>query len=81
MTYFKIEALMKFLRNNKFETYSRGQIQERLKEINSGSPANGRKRFVTTKGDTHPLRVWWVPAFNREVQVPSIEVQDSEVPF
>ena len=27
MTYFKIEALIKFLRNNKFETYSRGQIQ------------------------------------------------------
>jgi hypothetical protein len=81
MTYFKIEALMKYLRNNKFDTYSRGQIQERLKEINSGGAANGRKRFRTTKGDTHPLRVWWVPAFNREIQVPSIEVQDNEVPF
>jgi len=26
------------------------------------------------------MRVWWVPAFNTEVQVPSIEVE-SEVPF
>ena len=81
MTYFKIEALIKFLRNNKFETYSRGQIQERLKELNAGGSANGLKRFKTTKGDSKPLRVWWVPAFNREVQVPSIEVQGDEVPF
>ena len=81
MTYFKIEALMKYLRNNKFDTYSRGQIQERLKEMNSGGSANGHKRFKTTKGESKQLRVWWVPAFNTEVQVPSIEVQDSEVPF
>ena len=81
MTYFKIEALMKYLRNNKFDTYSRGQIQERLKEMNSGGSANGHKRFKTTKGESKQLRVWWVPAFNREIQVPSIEVRDSEVPF
>jgi hypothetical protein len=81
MTYFKIEALMKYLRNNKFDTYSRGQIQERLKEMNSGSAAHGKKRFNTTKGESKQLRVWWVPAFNKEIQVPSIEVQDNEVPF
>jgi hypothetical protein len=81
MTYFKIEALIKYLRNNKFETYSRGQIQERLKELNAGGSANGLKRFKTTKGDSKPLRVWWVPAFNQEVQVPRIEVQGDEVPF
>ncbi len=81
MTYFKIEALMKYLRNNKFDTYSRGQIQERLKEMNSGGSANGHKRFKTTKGESKQLRVWWVPAFNTEVQVPSIEVQGDEVPF
>ena len=81
MTYFKIEALMKYLRNNKFETYSRGQIQERLKELNSGGAANGKRRFNTTKGESKQLRVWWVPAFNSEVLVPAIVVQDSEVPF
>jgi len=52
-----------------------------LKELNAGGSANGLKRFKTTKGDSKPLRVWWVPAFNREVQVPSIEVQGDEVPF
>ena len=49
--------------------------------MNSGGSANGHKRFKTTKGESKQLRVWWVPAFNTEVQVPSIEVQDSEVPF
>ena len=80
LTYFKLEALLKYLRNQKFDSYSRGQIQERLKELNDNGTANGQKRFNTTKGDTKPLRVWWVPAFNAEVQVPSIEL-DSEVPF
>ena len=80
LTYFKLEALLKYLRNQKFDSYSRGQIQERLKELNDNGTANGLKRFATTKGDTKPLRVWWVPAFNAEVQVPSIELE-SEVPF
>jgi hypothetical protein len=81
LTYFKLEALLKYLRNQKFDSYSRGQIQERLKELNENGTANGHKRFKTTKGESKQLRVWWVPAFNREIQVPSIEVQDSEVPF
>ena len=40
----------------------------------------GQKKFKTTKGDWKNARVWWVPMFNAEVQVPSIEL-DSEVPF
>ena len=80
LTYFKLEALLKFLRNQKFDSYSRGQIQERLKELNDNGTANGKKYFDTTKGQQKQLRVWWVPAFNAEVQVPSIQL-DSEVPF
>ena len=79
-TYFKIEALMKYLRNNKFDTYSRGQIQERLKELNNG-PANGQKRFPTTIGENKQMRVWWVPSFNQEVKVSGIAVRGDEVPF
>jgi len=80
LTYFTLEALMKYLKNQKFDSYSRGQIQERLKELNSGGIANGKKYFDTTTGKSKQVRVWWVPAFNAEVQVPSIEVE-SEVPF
>ncbi len=79
-TYFKIEALIKHLRNNKFDSYGRGQIQERLKELNDGA-ANGHKRFPTTKGDLKQMRVWWVPAFNQEIDVPKISVKGDEVPF
>ena len=80
LTYFKLEALLKYLRNQKFDSYSRGQIQERLKELNDNGTANGHKRFNTTKGESKQMRVWWVPMFNTEVQVPSIELE-SEVPF
>ena len=72
---------MKFLRNQKFDSYSRGQIQERLKELNNGGQANGQRRFKTTKGDTMPMRVWWVPAKSNEVEIPSIDVVGEEIPF
>ena len=42
LTYFRIESLIKYLRNNRFDTYSRGQIQERLKELNQ-TVASGTK--------------------------------------
>ena len=72
---------MKFLRNQKFDSYSRGQIQERLKELNNGRQANGQRRFKTTKGDTMPMRVWWVPAKSNEVEIPAIDVVGEEIPF
>lgn len=81
LTYFKIEALMKFLRNHKFDSYSRGQVQERLKELNDGAAANGKKYFPTSRGEQKQIRVWWVPSYDAEVEVPSIKVEEDEVPF
>ena len=58
MTYFKIEALMKYLRNNKFDTCSR---------LNSKTTQGNEfwfrctwqeTRFNTTKGESKQLRVW-----------------------
>ena len=80
LTYFKLESLIRFLRGQKFDSYSRGQIQERLKELNGSNVANGHKRFDTTAGQQKQMRVWWVPSFSSEVQVPGIEIE-SEVPF
>ena len=81
-TYFKLDSLMQFLRAKKFDNYSRGQIQERLKELNNNQTANGHKKFKNTKGEWKSIRVWWVPEFESEIQVPSIEVQEEEeVPF
>ena len=72
---------MKFLRNHKFDSYSRGQVQERLKELNNGAVANGTRRFPTSRGDQKQIRVWWVPSYVDEVEVPAIKVQEDEVPF
>jgi hypothetical protein len=80
LTYFKLESLIRFLRGQKFDSYSRGQIQERLKELNGSNVANGKKRFETTSGTRKEMRVWWVPSFSSEVRVPGIEIE-SEVPF
>ena len=79
--FFKLESLIKYLRNQKFEAYNRGQIQERLKELNSDGSANAIKKFKTTKGEWKNFRVWWVPEFREEVEVPSIEIREQEVPF
>ena len=80
-TFFKLDSLMQFLRAKKFDSYSRGQIQERLKELNNNQTANGAKNFKNTKGEWKSMRVWWIPEFDSEVQVPSIKIEEEEVPF
>ena len=44
-TYFRLDSLMTYLQNKKFTEYNRGQIQERLKELNGASEAHGVKNF------------------------------------
>ena len=81
LTYFKLDSLMRFLRNHKFDRYSRGQIQERIKELNGGDKSNGRVWFKTSKGDQKQMRVWWVPMFREEVEIPPANIPKEEVPF
>lgn len=81
VVFFKLDALMKYLKNQRFDSYSRGQIQERLKELNPDGNANSIKKFKNTKGEWKNIRVWWVPEFSSEVEVPSVEVGASEAPF
>jgi len=81
LTFFRIESLIKFLRNAKFDTYSRGQIQERLKEMNPDGRANGVKKFKDSKGQWKTIRVWHVPEFKGQVDVPDVHIEDNEVPF
>lgn len=81
LTFFRIESLIKFLRNAKFDTYSRGQIQERLKEMNPDAKASGFKKFKDSKGQWKNIRVWHVPEFKGQVDVPDVHIEDNEVPF
>ena len=80
-TFFRLDSLMGFLRQRKFDDYSRAQVQERLKEMNGDQEANGTKRFRTSKGEWKTIRVWWIPEFTQEVDVPDVEIEKTEVPF
>jgi hypothetical protein len=80
-TYFRLDSLMEFLRQKKFDSYTRAQIQERIKEMNDGTDSHGVKRFKTSAGKWKSVRVWWVPEFAAEVSTPDIPVASTEVPF
>ena len=69
------------MRQKKFDSYTRAQIQERIKEMNDGTDSHGVKRFKTSSGKWKSVRVWWVPEFAAEVSTPDIPVATTEVPF
>jgi hypothetical protein len=79
-TFFKIDALMEFLRNRKFDNYTRAQVQERLKEINNGD-SSLVKKFQNSQGKWKSVRVWWIPEFGGEVEIKPITIEEEEVPF
>ena len=81
LTYFRLDSLMEFMRQKKFDSYTRAQVQERVKEMNEGSEAHGVKRFKTSSGKWKSVRVWWVPEFAAEVVTPEVKIEASEVPF
>ena len=79
-TFFKLDALMEFLRNRKFDNYTRAQVQERLKEINNGD-SSVVKKFQTSQGKWKSVRVWWIPEFGADVEINPIIIEQEEVPF
>ena len=83
-TYFRLSALQDFLKRNNFTIYTRGQITERLKEMNSGGTADKQFRFKDNKDKWQTVRCWFVPEIKRgEIELPDIEFKanDEEPPF
>ena len=81
-TYFKLSALQEFLKRNNFTQYTRGQITERLKEINGGVEADKSYGFKDNKEQWKKVRVWYVPEMNRgEVDLPEVTFEPEETPF
>jgi len=78
--YFKIDSFIEFLRQKGFTHYSKGQIQERVKEINGGDKCSNVKAFKTTDGKWKSIRVWWVPEVREDVEIPKVEFEE-EIPF
>jgi hypothetical protein len=81
-TYFKLTALQDFLKRNNFLHYTRGQITERIKEMNSGEDADKEYRFKDDQDNWRKVRVWFVPEITKgEVELESANFKDEEVPF
>jgi hypothetical protein len=79
-TYFRLESLMEFMRQKKFDNYTRAQVQERLKEINNGD-SSSIKNFKTSSGTWKSVRVWSIPEFTSEVEVNNVKIEAGESPF
>ena len=71
---------MEYMRQKKFDSYTRAQVQERLKEINN-EDSSIVKKFKTSAGKWKSVRVWWIPEFASEVEVNDLIVEQEEVPF
>ena len=78
-TMFMINGLMEFLRQRNFVSFTRAQIQERLKKLNDNEECNGHKNLRKPDGGRTTLRVWWVPAFEGVEE--QTEVADNDIPF
>jgi len=82
LTYFKLSALQEFLKRNGFTHYTRGQITERLKEMNDGIEADKTYRFKDNQDKWKSVRVWFVPEMNRgEVDLPEVTFEVEDPPF
>ena len=79
--FFKLDALMDFLKGRGFTQYTRGQVQERLKELNNGESTSTVKTFTDKTKKRKSIRVWSVPEFSTDISIPSVNIQGDEVPF
>ena len=79
-TYFRLDSLMEFMRQKKFDSYTRAQVQERLKEINN-EESSIVKKFKTSAGKWKSVRVWWIPEFVSEVEIADVNIEIEEAPF
>ena len=71
---------MEFMRQKKFDSYTRAQVQERIKETNNGD-SSSIKSFKTSSGTWKSIRVWSIPEFSSEIEIDNIVVESEEAPF
>ena len=82
VTYFKLSSLQEYLKRNNFTHYTRGQITERLKEMNTGSESDKTYRFRDNSDNWNSVRVWFVPEMHRgEVDLPEVTFEEEDPPF
>ena len=81
-TYFKLGALQDYLKRSGFVHYTRGQITERLKEMNANGAADKQYRFKDDKEAWRKVRVWFVPEVVKgDVELQPVVFEEEDVPF
>jgi hypothetical protein len=82
LTYFKLSSLQDHLKRSNFTQYTRGQITERLKEMNGGGDCDKVYNFRDNNDNRKFVRVWFVPEMHRgEVDLPEVTFDPEEPPF
>jgi hypothetical protein len=70
------------LQRNGFAHYTRGQITERLKELNDDAEADTVYRLKLNNDQWRSVRVWYIPEMNREeVDLPEVTFEPEDPPF
>ena len=81
-TYFKLGALQDYLKRSGFVHYTRGQITERLKEMNANGAADKQYRFKDDKEAWRKVRVWFVPEVVKgDVELQPVVFEEEDIPF
>ena len=83
VTYFKLTGLQEFLKRHNFTSYTRGQVTERLKELNNGDDSTKNYTFRDSNDNRKQVRVWYIPEMDKaEVELPDITFEeDQDIPF
>ena len=80
-TKFKLEGLLEFLHNRRFNITSRGQITQMIRDLGGDST----KQNIVKRGPKGEVRTnvrcWFVPAFEEEeIELP-VKEYSNEIPF
>jgi len=79
-TKFTMGGLEQFLKNRGFTSYTRAEMQERIKHLNGDQDCHGHQR-IRKDGKITTIRVWWVPEFkDSEIDLQTEEV-NYDIPF
>ena len=80
LTKFTMSGITQFLKNRGFTEYNRAEIQEQIKNMNSGTDCYGHQAIRKEDGKLSTIRVWWVPAFENETALQNVEIEN-DIPF
>tara|TARA_R110002073_G_scaffold95428_1_gene221425 strand:- start:1167 stop:2702 length:1536 start_codon:yes stop_codon:yes gene_type:complete len=81
VTKFTIDGLMEYLNRQDWKHWTKAQVQEGIKALNTDSNGVGHQNIMRG-GKRTSIRVWFVPSFEQdELELPTKENDNDEIPF